>query len=50
MKTDEELYVVLHHRNIKMKVREVLPDGRYRLLDGDVVGPDEIKEIIKQKK
>jgi hypothetical protein len=33
-----------------MKVRDVLPKGRYRLLDGDVVGPDEIKEIIKQKK
>jgi hypothetical protein len=31
-----------------MKVIEVLKDGKYRLLDGDVVGPKEIKEIVKE--
>lgn len=47
---EKDIYIVLHHRNIKMKVKEVLDKGKYRLIDGDVVGPEDIKEIIKQNK
>lgn len=47
---EKDIYIVLHHRNIKMKVKEVLSKGKYRLIDGDVVGPEDIKEIIKQNK
>lgn len=48
MKKQKELYVVLKNRNITIKVKEKLPDGRYRLIDGDVVGEKEIEKTIKQ--
>ena len=46
----DEIYIILYHRNIRIKAIEKLSDGRYRLIDGDVVGPKEIKEIQIQKK
>lgn len=33
---------------IKMKVLDILPDGRYKLLDGDIVARNEIREIIEE--
>ena len=49
VKKETELYVILHHRGYKIKVKEVLPNGEYKLIDGSIAEPHEIKEIIKQK-
>ena len=48
MKKETVLYVILKHRNIKIKVKEVLEDGRYKLIDGDIVSEKEILEVIKE--
>lgn len=48
MKKEKILYVILKQRNIKIKVKEVLEDGRYKLIDGDIVSDKEILEIIKE--
>ena len=48
MKKEKILYVILKQRNIKIKVKEVLEDGRYKLIDGDIVTKQEIKEFINE--
>jgi len=48
MKKEKILYVILKQRNIKIKVKEVLEDGRYKLIDGDIVSEKEILEVIKE--
>ena len=48
MKKETVLHVILKHRNIKIKVKEVLEDGRYKLIDGDIVSDKEILEVIKE--
>lgn len=49
MKKEKILYVILKQRNIKIKVKEVLEDGRYKLIDGDIVTKQEIKEFINEQ-
>ena len=48
MKKETVLYVILKHRNIKIKVKEVLEVEKYKLIDGDIVTKQEIKEFIKE--
>ena len=36
-------------REYKIRIKEVLTEDRYLLIDGSVVHKDEIKEIIKNK-
>ena len=48
MKKETVLYVILKHRNIKIKVKEVLEGKKYKLIDGDIVSEKEILEIIKE--
>ena len=48
MEKEKILYVILKQRNIKIKVKEVLEDGRYKLIDGDIVSEKEILEVIKE--
>ena len=48
MKKETVLYVILKHRNIKIKVKEVLEGEKYKLIDGDIVTKQEIKEFISQ--
>ena len=40
--------VILKHSNIKIKVKEVLEGEKYKLIDGDIVTKQEIKEFINE--
>ena len=48
MKKETVLYVIFKHRNIKIKVKEVLEGEKYKLIDGDIVTKQEIKEFINE--
>jgi hypothetical protein len=45
---NKKIMKAILHSGIKIKILEVLSDGRYKLLDGDVVTREEIKEIIEE--
>lgn len=48
-KKEITLYAILHYKGHKLKIKEKLPNGDYKLIDGSIAEPHEIKEIIKQK-
>ena len=48
MKKETVLYVILKHRNIKIKVKEVLEVVKFFLIDGVIVTNQDIFDFINE--
>ena len=53
MKTDLTKYtlkaILNDKRHTKIRVKEILPDSNYRLIDGSVVHESDIREFLREK-